>query len=270
MTLTELREALVHSGIENADMESRILFSHFAGTDAGALLGKNPSSYSDELKRAVELRCSRYPLQYILGEVDFYRQKYRVSPECLIPRPDTEILVEEAIATLPSGARFADLCTGSGCIAISVLAERPDLTAVAIDISEGALALCRENAQINGVDTRLDISRCDILAQTPNLLGATYILSNPPYIAEDEMSALAPELSYEPSIALVAEDRGMAFYKKIMADFSHSEQIEAFIFEIGALQGELISSLASEHGLSCRITKDYSKNDRVATLSRTK
>ncbi len=117
-----------------------------------------------DYEQAVRRLENREPLAYVLGEWYFYDEVYRVSPACLVPRPDTEHLVEELIRRLPKGAVFADLCTGSGCIAISTLAHRPDCRAVAVDLSKDALALARENASLNGVADRVEFRHADVLA----------------------------------------------------------------------------------------------------------
>ena len=128
---------------------------------------------------------AREPLAYILGEWYFYGETYHVTPDVLIPRSDTEILVEAAIRRIPRGGVFADLCTGSGCIAVSVLCHRPDLTAVAVDITDSALKIARENAVINSVDKRVEFIRGDITSDSfaESLLNnRTFdaLLSNPP------------------------------------------------------------------------------------------
>ncbi len=133
----------------------------------------------------------REPLAYILGEWYFYEEVYSVSPDCLIPRPETELLVEELIRRLPENAVFADLCTGSGCIAISTLVHRPDCRAVAVDLSEKALALAAANAGRNGVADRLILRRADVLTGTA-LESDRFdaVVSNPPYIASSVIDTL--------------------------------------------------------------------------------
>ena len=116
MSEQEIKQTLMNAGVENAAAEARWLCEALSG---------------DALERAVAKRCEHYPLQYLLGEWDFYRESYEVSEDCLIPRADTELLVERAVALLPDGARFLDLCTGSGCVAISTLAARADARIVA-------------------------------------------------------------------------------------------------------------------------------------------
>ena len=216
----------------------------------------------------------RYPLQYILGEWYFYREKYIVNESCLIPRSDTEILVEKAICELPENASFADLCTGSGCIAVSILANRGDCVASAFEISRDALALARQNAELNGVSGRFHSFEADVLK--PILVGAENekpifdaILSNPPYIKTELISCLDEEVKKEPSIALDGGDDGLVFYRAIIKNHSPLLKEKGFIaFEIGYDQGDEIRSLSAMHGFSCEIIKDYGGNDRVAFLRR--
>ena len=189
---------------------------------------------------------NREPLAYILGEWYFYNEVYTVSPACLIPRPETEHLVDELIHRLPQNARFADLCTGSGCIAISTLAARPDLSAVAVDISEEALALANENAVRNGVADRITFRQADILKEDP-LADDTFdaIVSNPPYIVSDVIPTLSCEVLAEPHIALDGGKDGLIFYRHLISSYSHHVRPDGFmLFEIGYDQGEALQALA--------------------------
>ncbi|MBQ9151062.1 MAG: hypothetical protein IJX72_02335, partial [Clostridia bacterium] len=147
-----LTQVLSSVGIEEAADEAALLLGHFAGVSRVSLMTDRDGIYDvPALDAAVERRKERYPLQYILGKWDFFGLSFAVNEHCLVPRPDTECLVEEAIRLLPTGGRFADLCTGSGCIAVAVLASRPDLTAAALELYPETLALATENAARNGV-----------------------------------------------------------------------------------------------------------------------
>ncbi len=203
------------------------------------------------------------PLAYILGEWYFYNETYKVSPDCLIPRPETEHIVDELIRVLPKNARFADLCTGSGCIAISVLCHRPDVTAVAVDISDKAIAIAKENAILNGVSDRISFICADIL--NDESLGAEIfdaISSNPPYICSAVIDTLQEQVKREPRIALDGGADGLDFYRVIFNKYSKNVKCGGkIICEIGYDQGK---SLFESFG--CRIIKDYSSNDRVAIL----
>ena len=267
MTLNDIVRELEAAGIENAENDALILAETFTGKSKDKLLfEKNADIGSRELDAALARRARREPLQYIIGKWYFWREEYKVSPDCLIPRADSEIVVERATSVLPRGARFLDLCTGSGCLAISILASRPDLSAVAVDISERALELAKYNAAHNGVSDRIEFVCADVMRDLPENLGKfDAIISNPPYIRTSEIGALAPELAFEPKIALDGGADGLDFYRKILED--HKKLLKnggTFIFEIGYDQAEAISALG---GAGTKLFCDYSKNYRMAQIT---
>lgn len=207
------------------------------------------------------------PLAYIIGEWYFYGLTFKLNRECLIPRPDTEHIVEKAISFLPENGRFADLCTGSGCIALSVLANRPDLTAFALDISQGALDAARENAELLKVNERIAFTQADVLA-APTLQKEYFdaIISNPPYISSSVLAELDVAKT-EPVLALDGGSDGLLFYRHIIKNYAYALKKDgAFIFEIGYDQANELRALADENAFSCEIIKDYGGNDRVAFL----
>ena len=255
MNVQELAARLRAAGIENHAGEARLLVESFQG---------------DALTAALERRLSHYPLQYILGEWPFYREAYEVNEHCLIPRSDTEILVEEAIKTLGNGARFLDLCTGSGCIAVSTLASRPDTVAVAVDLFPETLALATRNAAKNGVAERFTPIRQDVLQGPDGVFAAASfdaILANPPYIPNDVVPTLQREVGFEPQAALAGGSDGLDFYRAILEKWCHLLTPDGVIlFEIGYDQGAALTALAAAAGLTCTVKKDYGGNDRVAIL----
>ena len=265
MTFTEAVRLLEDAGIAEAACEARILFSTLGGIPAHRLYTENPICVSPRLDHALARRMTREPLAYILGEVSFFRETYLVSPDVLIPRPDTEVLVEAAIKQLPHGALFYDFCTGSGCIAISILASRPDCTAVGFDISAAALALAQKNAVLNGVSHRLTLRCADLLVEKVDISHVSAVLSNPPYIAESERTDLAPELSFEPQNALFADEDGLCFYRHFLDTYAPSLSPNAFfLFEIGHTQKASLARLAQKNGLSASFIRDLGGHDRVA------
>lgn len=268
MTLHELTEALREGGIDNAAGEARELFLHFGGFPPAALVGQDPSLCDPRLSDALTRRLAHEPLQYILGECAFFRETYDVSPDCLIPRADTELLVEQAIALLPRDGCFADLCTGSGCIAVSVLANRTDLRAHAYDISENALSLAERNALRNGVGDRVAFHASDLLREG---ITGTFdaLLSNPPYIRTGIIDSLAPELAYEPRLALDGGEDGMMFYRAILNScLGNLTPRGVILFEIGYDQAEAITALSRAYGLQADVLRDLGGNPRVAKLTR--
>lgn len=272
MTYAEICRALAASGIDSPEWDAQLLIEHFCNKDRLYILANpNENLVSEELRQAAEKRCDREPLQYLIGTWPFYRQEYEVSPACLIPRSDTEILVEEAIGRLPQNAFFADLCTGSGCIAVSVLAERGDTHALAVDLSKDALSLAERNAIRNRVSDRLSIKHADIL-QFPtewieNGPRPQAILSNPPYIRTSVLKELAPEVGFEPQMALDGGEDGLIFYRALLKIAQKWLAPSGFcLFEIGYDQGNELRVLAENMGFSCTIRKDFGGCDRVAIL----
>jgi release factor glutamine methyltransferase len=263
MTYQELIRALRDAGIEDAREEASRLFIHYGGHSRVSLVGANPDLSTPEFSAAVERRLSGEPLAYILGEVGFYNESYLVSPACLIPRADTEILVEEAVKRLPCGARFADFCTGSGCVAISTLAARTDTTAIAYDISEDALEVAAKNATRNGVNSRISFVKCDLLAEKRTEAWDA-ILSNPPYIPTDVIPTLSKEVHHEPRIALDGGADGLDFYRHIVSTYP----CPLILFEIGYDQEAGISAIGAEHGYKVTIRRDYGGNVRCAVLEK--
>lgn len=247
-----VRRALLAVGIENAAHEARLLCEAFSG---------------DALEAALARRVAREPLQYILGEWGFWRESYEVSPDCLVPRPDTEHLVERAIELLPRGARFADLCTGSGCVAISTLCSRPDTSALAVDLFERTLALATRNALRNGVADRVTFLQADVLKTPPSVGVFDAILSNPPYIQSAVVDTLEKEVLGEPRAALDGGADGLDFYRAILTVWRPLlREGGFFLFEIGYDQGEALRALAREQGLLAEVFRDYGGNERVVLI----
>ena len=226
--------------------------------------------FTDEskLRAAVEKVKKGEPLAYVLGEWYFYGLTFKLNRDCLIPRPDTEHIVEATVNRLPQNGRFIDLCSGSGCIAISVLANRPDITADAVELSRNAYDISIENARVNGVGSRFNAINADLFKFTTE---EKYhcIVSNPPYIRTEVIRTLDPSVrDHEPTVALDGGDDGMRFYRYILSEFRCNLADDGcFVFEIGFDQKEDITRLASELGYSsCKVTKDYGGNDRVAVI----
>lgn len=257
MNEEQIRQRLEAAGIENARFEARLLVESLA---------------EKALLAAVEKRCGGYPLQYILGEWDFYRETYEVSEDCLIPRADTELLVEKSASMLPSGARLLDLCTGSGCVAISTLCARPDATAVGVDLFDRTLALAKRNAERNKVADRLTLMRADVLQAPPTELkpcSFDVIVSNPPYIRADVIPTLQKEVQYEPEAALCGGEDGLDFYRSILDQWMCLLKNDGFILlEIGYDQGEALIDLGQKKGLTVSVFADLGGNDRVVMMQK--
>lgn len=265
MTLNEIKAALRAAGIDNFSGEAHILIKEFFKTDA-----PDPNADFDcpALKDAVRRRTARKPLQYILGKWGFYKEEYFVTPDCLIPRADTEILVETLICRAARGDRFLDLCTGSGCIAISLARARPDLSGAAADLSSAALELAKKNAAHNGVQN-LSFFCLDVTAPGDFSERFSCICANPPYICTGALDALAPELAFEPKIALDGGADGFYFYRAILENFEKNLLPGGFFaFEFGYDQKAGAAALAKRYGFSFDAVFDYGGNFRAAVFTK--
>ncbi|MBR5348084.1 MAG: peptide chain release factor N(5)-glutamine methyltransferase [Lachnospiraceae bacterium] len=265
-------ERLRTGGIPEPESDAWILFSHVFGLDrTHYLLEQERLADEEEMTRfeaAVQTRLTRIPVQYITGEQDFYGLTFRVTPAVLIPRYDTEVLVDLVLSENPKAGRFLDLCTGSGCIAVSLMKSGQFASGEATDISREALNVAADNASRNGVT--LIFSEGDLWAAVGD---RTYdvIVSNPPYIAESERPTLMPEVrEHEPGLALFAEHDGLAFYERIAREAcEHLVPGGRLYVEIGATQGEQVSELFKQNGLTdVRVTKDLAGLPRVVSARR--
>lgn len=223
-----------------------------------------PEEQVSEYEIALKKRAERVPLQYIVGETEFMGLKFKVNSNVLIPRQDTETLVEEALKVVKPGMRVLDLCTGSGCIIISILRNVTNVEGYAIDISKQALNVAKENARLNDVSVMFE--RSDLF---DNVTGTfDIIVSNPPYIRTEEIVKLMPEVqSFEPMEALDGKEDGLYFYREIVAECKdYLNPGGRILFEIGYDQGEAVSVLLREAGFAdVRVIKDLAHNDRVVT-----
>jgi release factor glutamine methyltransferase len=193
-----------------------------------------------------------------------------VDEDCLVPRPDTELIVELAEKMLPKNACFADLCTGSGCIAISVLDMRPDTLADAYELYPKTLDIAKKNANRNKVCERFFPILADVLK--PDALGNKKyhaIISNPPYIRTEVIDTLETEVKKEPRAALDGGEDGLVFYRSIVKNFAKNlDENGFFLFEIGFDQGDDLKKIAANNGFFCEIKKDLGGCDRAAILRR--
>lgn len=266
MKLSEAISMLTEAGVENPRHDARELFRKIGKLKDYELVSPEANSDLPELISAIKQRAKREPLQYILGEVDFYRERYEITPDCLIPRQETELLVDFATKNIPSGKKFIDLCTGSGCIAVSTLCNTKNTSALAVDLSDGALSVAKKNAEKNGVSDRVKFLCRDVLTEAV-ADSAFAVLSNPPYVTEQAYSTLAPEIYKEPKMAFLAGEDGLVFYRTIVSLYKDIIEKDGFFaFEIGYDQGKSLCEIASFHRMSAEIIKDYSGNDRIAIL----
>lgn len=266
MKFKEAVSLLSECGIEEAKFDAAEIFIRLGGFTRPELLLSDPDCLDGRVLTAIKRRSEREPLQYILGEVYFYNECYRVTPDCLIPRSDTECLVEYAVRNIPEGEAFIDLCTGSGCVGISTLANTKNTTAVLVDLSLPAVELARENAKKNSVIERVRLECRDaLLPYKGEEIFA--VLSNPPYVTSEEYESLMPEIYFEPKMAFVADNNGLLFYERITEIYRNKIKKGGFIaYEIGKDQGNALTKIAERFSMDIEIIKDYSANDRVAVL----
>lgn len=261
MALEEEREA---------QLDARLLLEHVCGTSLQTLLldGKRPvtDNEAELYRRLLKRRCSREPLAYILGKWDFMGLEFGVSSDVLIPEQDTENLVEEVMREVCDGDRILDLCTGSGCILLSLLNYSNGSTGIGTDLSEGAIAVAKENALKLGLSERCDWKAGDLFEAVDPGEKFDIIVSNPPYIRSETIGELAPEVRiHEPRMALDGGDDGLYFYKRIIPEAADYLRTGGMLFlEIGYDQAEQVGALMKDAGYyEVRTIKDYGGNDRI-------
>ncbi len=225
-SLARAEQKLINAGVEDARTNAEYLAAHTLSlrsrSELRSMLGQVISSVQDaNFDTLVSRRASREPLQYILGEWEFFGLPFKVGPEALIPRPETEILVEQALseaAKMSANISILDIGTGTGCIALAIAKHLPRVSLVGIDASSGAVELSKENALILGV-SNASFQITDIFSdEWMNSITTQFdlIVSNPPYISKTEFEMLEPELrNYEPRFALTDESNGLTFYERI-------------------------------------------------------
>lgn len=224
------------------------------------------------LREMVKRRTDGEPLQYITGEAEFCGLGFAVDRRVLIPRPETELLVEVALERLAgrAGLKVADLCTGSGCVAVALAKGLPaDAEVYATDVSANALAVAEENARRHKVEKKTRFLRGDLLDALHNSLTVDAITSNPPYIASGELAKLPKEVrEFEPVQALVAGEDGLNFYRRILRDARRFLLPGGFIgLELGDGQCAAVRQLGGEHGFTvAQVVKDLQGHDRVMVM----
>ena len=215
-----------------------------------------------EFEYLIKKRAEHIPLQYITGEQEFMGMTFHVNSNVLIPRQDTETLVEQALKRVKPGMHILDMCTGSGCVLISILKNAPGTTGLGCDVSKQALIVAKENAKRN--DVSAEFERSDLFENVIDKFDM--IVSNPPYICTDIIPTLMPEVAqFEPLIALDGKEDGLYFYRRIVSESKeYLNESGMLLFEIGYDQGQEVSDMMKEAGFSdvC-VIKDLARNDRV-------
>ncbi|MEK9842466.1 peptide chain release factor N(5)-glutamine methyltransferase [Thalassospira sp.] len=251
--------ALNEAGIENARMDVRILLARAAGVDGGRISAWPEDEVAADkealFRDMIARRIGHEPVGRILGERDFWRHTFKLAPETLEPRPDSETLVEWAIDFLEDNdaPRIVDFGTGTGCLLLSTIGDLPGSSGIGLDISEGAVACARENARALDLDGQVEFRVSDwdsALDDRERADGFDLVMSNPPYITRDEMETLSPEVQkFDPRIALTDEGDGLAAYRVLsQVAFDLAKPGGFVIFEIGRGQEKDVGQLLVEAG----------------------
>ena len=272
------KNALVAAQIEEAPLDARLLLEFVCGTDRTTLFAHPEKEVSAEqqgkFEEFIAKRSQHIPLQHLTGQQDFMGLTFKVNEHVLIPRQDTEILVEEVMRDLHDGVHILDMCTGSGCILLSLLHYSNDTTGVGADLSEEALKVAKANAESLGmasVNTEAGVDEPRARFIHSDLFEAIdekfdLIVSNPPYIRTDVIETLMPEVrDHDPRMALDGTADGLYFYRKIVEESQHYlKRGGQLFFEIGHDQAEEVAALMQCHGYKeIEVKKDYAGLDRV-------
>ena len=265
--LYEWGQAKLHNvGIEEAALDARLLLEYVCGTDRNALLVHGDRPVADEeqsrYEEFIDRREKHIPLQHITGEQEFMGLPFMVNENVLIPRQDTEILTEEALRELCDGMAVLDMCTGSGCILLSLLNYTNDCRGVGVDISEKALEVAKENNRRLGKNA--EFLQSNLFEKVEEKFDI--IVSNPPYIPSDVIPTLMEEVkTYEPLSALDGKEDGLYFYREIVKQAGeYLNRGGKLFFEIGCEQAEDVSKLLVDAGYKeVQVVKDLAGLDRV-------
>lgn len=261
---------LVAAGVPDAPRDARALLANATGIAPDRLTLHLSDPLTDAARQAFDAaitrRAAREPVSHIIGQRLFWGRSFRVTPDTLDPRPETEILVQAALAE--PFTRMLDLGTGTGCILLSCLADRPQAQGIGTDIHPATLAVAAANAQTHGLDARAEFVLSDWLTAVPGRFDL--IVSNPPYIAAGEMPSLSPEVQREPHRALTPGGDGLDAYRSIARESpAHLAEGGRLIVEIGPTQAKAVTTLFANAGLTdLAILPDLDGRDRVIVARR--
>jgi release factor glutamine methyltransferase len=273
------------TGIESPRLNAEVLLSRVLGMERIMLYARFDEPVSEthraQFRELVRRRSQHEPLQYLVGEWEFYGRTFQVTPAVLIPRQETELLVQQCLERIPAGSRWAaDIGTGSGAIAVSLAAERPELNVVAVDSSEEALAVAARNAEHHGVSDRVHLvvgDLCSPVAEAlpPERAGVDLLVSNPPYIPSATIDALAPEVKdHEPLQALDGGPDGLDVVRRLLPAAAAVLLPEGWLaLEIGERQvaavRDLVAGITAFDAQSVETSTDAGGCERVVCVRRT-
>ena len=260
------------AGIEDSVFEAKAIIRHITGFTNSEILTKYTNELTEfqqnNLTVILRQREIRYPLQYILGEWAFYKYTFKVGVGVLVPRSDTEVLVEECAEYLKNieKPKVLDLCAGSGCIGISLAKDYSDSAVVLVEKYPEAKRYLDENITLNGAYNAMAILG-DVFEGTANTEKYDLIVSNPPYIPPKEMEIISPETRFEPQTALLGGEDGLDFYRAIIKNYKNSLKDGGMLaFEVGINEAQKVLALLEENGFQeTKITKDLNSVERVVT-----
>ena len=271
-----LRDAGLDAAGATADTD--VLARHLLGWTRAHLLAHRrdpaPAAFAERLAALVERRADRVPVAYLTGTREFHGLDFDVTPDVLIPRPETELAVEAALAALPppgAGVRVVDVGTGSGCIAVAMAVARPDARIVGLDRSRLALTVARRNARRHGVGDRIAFVAGDLLTALAAQPAADVVVSNPPYIAADSPDVAVDVARHEPPSALYAGPDGLDIVRRLLADAGRVLRPGGrLVMEIGAGQADAVAAAAARTGgwAAAVFQPDLQGIPRVVLLSR--
>ena len=267
----QLRNLLEQNDPHTAEFEANQLLQWVTGLDRSALMLETEvdDRLADKAIDAAHRRIKGEPLQYIIGEWEFYGLPFKVGEGVLIPRQETELLAEKAIERLTGQDVVIDLCSGSGCVPIAIAKNADANLCYGVEISHTALKYFEENIALNGVETEVISLKGDVLKPTEKLLDdlpekCDIITANPPYLTAEEMATLQREVRHEPETALFGGADGLDFYRVIFGVWKHKlEKGGSFLVEVGEKQAESVKSLMEKEGFACEIYFDLNGTGRV-------
>ncbi|MEP3845024.1 MAG: peptide chain release factor N(5)-glutamine methyltransferase [Paracoccaceae bacterium] len=256
------------AGVPDPARDARVLLAHAAKVDATRVTLIAPEDIAPDIEERfdhlISLRAIRVPVSHLIGAREFYGRSFNISADVLDPRPETETLIEAALAN--PFDRVLDLGVGSGCIVVTLLCEQPDAKGIGIDLSEAACLQASANAVTHGVASRLEIQQSDWFENVEGRFDL--IVSNPPYLSRAEMNDVSPELArHEPRIALTDEGDGLAAYRTIAGQgAAYLLDGGRVMVEIGWQQGETVRALFQDHGwANVNVLQDLDGRDRVVS-----
>jgi release factor glutamine methyltransferase len=274
--LADATEVLAKSELRQARLEAGSLLGHVMNRDRTFILAHPEHVLDPDLPAMFQSllvrRAAGEPLQYLTGHQEFFKLDFEVTPDVLIPRPESEAIVEMALELLPTDvpSRLADVGTGSGCLAISILHELSNASGIATDVSVAALAIARRNAQTHGLSDRLQLLESDLLQALPRAEQFDLIVSNPPYVPDDDIDSLQCEVRYEPRSALAGGSDGLGVIRRLLREAPLRIQTGGhLVFEFGFGQEELLLNLIDRKTWNLiEVRKDLQGIPRTMVLER--